>query len=324
MKFDVTGRISSPTSSAARTESIDSSSQSRRASEVINEESPKAPPERRASDTTKSGYGPFQANGIASSKPPRQPIHYPIRPAQITTTQPVHLPKPKEIDISHFDSIIYSQPDASTPPPEIIDLPTTSPSSSLPPKPTTPPSATPPKDEPLYLSIDPRIHWPQPHSQTWLAAKQGEIHARGKKKANFGRAAQSLQKQQQQQQGEKQAASFEENLPDKIAENAAWVRALRRLRGMPPSLLVGRGGSELGDGAATEISSSGGSVSGGGGGNGGEGGVLGLGPGPQTRGRRSQQQPQGIMGKRIGNSGVVVVTGLNGAQLGGLGLRRDV
>jgi hypothetical protein len=318
MKFDVTGRISSPVPSAARAESIDSSNQSRRASEVINGESPKAPPERRASDT-KSGYGPFQANGIASSKPPPQKIHYPIRPAQITTTQPLHLPKPKEIDISHFDSIIYSQPDASTPPPEIIDLPATSPpSSSLPPKPTTP--SPPPKDEPLYLSVDPRIHWPQPHSQTWLAAKPDEIHARGRKKTNFGRAAQSLQRQQQQQ-GEKQAASFEESLPEKIAENAAWVRALRRLRGMPPALLVGRGGSELGDGNVTEVSSCGGSVSGGNG-NGGEGGVPGLGL-PQRRGRRSQQQ-QGISGKRVGNSGMVVVTGLNGAQLGGLGLRRDV
>ncbi len=155
-------------------------------------------------------YGPFQVNGTTFSNPSR--IHLPIKPAQTLPT--------KKIDTALFDASIYAQPGASSPPPGV----------ALPAFLTAPPSQQ-QKDEPLY---------PQPHSVPWHAAKQAEIQARGRKKANFGRAAQSLRRQhQQQRQG---GEDLDETLlPEKIAENPVWMRALRRLRGSGLTVQDGSG-----------------------------------------------------------------------------------
>ncbi|KAK4042684.1 hypothetical protein C8A01DRAFT_13707 [Parachaetomium inaequale] len=320
-------KTSSAASSATLTGSIDSSGQARRLSELSNGQSQKAPPDRTRPDA-QTGYGPFQANGITASKPPPQKIHFPIRPAQITKTQPVQLPKTKEIDTSKFDALIYSQPGAASPPPD-VDLTTT----TAPPKPTTTSTTTttttttstspekeppqPPKeeeDEPLYLDIDPRIHWPQPHSPAWHAAKRQEIQTRGNKKANFGRAARSLRRQQQQQrEGDQQGVvALEDSLPEKMAENPAWVRALRRLRGLPPLSSSAAAASSAASSCQGEDH---GSVGG--------GGSSINGSGVERKGRKPPGVggATGVTGKRLGNSGVVVVSGLNGAQMMG-GMRR--
>ncbi len=279
---------SNPAPPAARP-ATDSTRHTRRRSELPNGQHQKTLPERRKS-VAQSPYGPFQANETTSSKPPR--IHIPIKPALIT--KPVQRPPPKEIDTARFDALIYAQEGASSPPPDIdltltplpkkpAELPDPLPSHHQP-QPEEPPQ----KDEPLYLPIDPRTHWPQPHSASWHAAKQAEIQARGRKKANFGRAVESLRRQnlQLQQQGEEHPE--EVGLPEKILENPAWVRALRRLRGEAvEGLREGGGGSAEGSGAE--------------------------GPGGgDKRGRRQN----GVVGKRVGNSGVVVVSGLSGAQMG--------
>ncbi|KAK4138829.1 hypothetical protein BT67DRAFT_431331 [Trichocladium antarcticum] len=154
--------------------------------------------------------------------PPRpipQTIHFPNHP----TPTPAPTPQPqKTIDPSHFDSLIYSQPDASTPPPDLNHPPL--PAAAAGPSPNKPKHETPPKDEPLYAEIDPRVHWPQHHSAAWHEARQAEIRARGTRKANFGCAAKSVRRllQQQQKKGSGEAAAFEEGLPEKILANPAW------------------------------------------------------------------------------------------------------
>ena len=284
---------SNPTPPATRPAPTDSTRHTRRRSELPNGPHHKVLPDRRKSEA-QSPYGPFQANGAASSKPPQ--IHMPIKPAQIT--KPVQLPPNKEIDTARFDALIYAQEGASSPPPDIdITLPalpkkTAEIPDPIPENQQQQPQQPPQKDEPLYLPIDPRTHWPQPHSASWHAAKQAEIQSRGRKKANFGRAVQSLRRQnlqlQQQVQGEEHLE--EVSLPEKILENPAWVRALRRLRGETVEGLEGDGGSAEGSGAE--------------------------GPGPAAGRGRRQAGGGGIVGKRVGNSGVVIVTGLSGAQMG--------
>ncbi|KAH6641669.1 hypothetical protein F5144DRAFT_643125 [Chaetomium tenue] len=208
-------------------------------------------------------------------------------------------------DTARFDALIYSQRDASSPPPGIDLIPTTLPP---PPPPTQSatstaaetPSQNQPQDEPLYLDIDPRIHWPQEHSAAWHTAKLAEIRARGNRKANFGRAAQSLRRQQRE--ADAQAVPFEETLPEKMAENPAWVRALRRLRGLP---LVGAGAG-AGTGAGSASSASGLDEDWGG------GGVNGA---DRKARKHGSSNVGGVTSKRVGNSGLVIVSGLNGAQM---------
>jgi hypothetical protein len=205
----------------------------------------------------------------------------------------------KKIDTTQFDAVVYSQPGASTPPPG-VELATIEPTE--PPLGCELPIATDTgvkkdgiEDEPLFLDIDPRRHWPQPHSAAWLAAKQREIRARGKKKANFGRAAESLRRQRQEMA--KQAMTFEDTLPEKIFENPAWVRVLRKLNGLPPApeeenSINGR--SESTDTNGVEA----------------PGQEQGQEQGQQKKGRK----PGRITGKKVG-PGRVVVTGLNGVEL---------
>lgn len=128
-------------------------------------------------------------------------------------------------DLSEFDRLVYAQEGARNPPPEVCLLITPAASAT---EAKSNDSDHPPQDEPLYLDIDPRIHWPQPHTEAWLAKKQAEIEARGGRKANFGQAAQRLR----QQRLAEEALPFEDTLPEKIASNPAWVRILKRLNGM--------------------------------------------------------------------------------------------
>ncbi|KAH8902731.1 hypothetical protein BR93DRAFT_232971 [Coniochaeta sp. PMI_546] len=117
-----------------------------------------------------------------------------------------------------FDSLIYCQAGAASPPRGIsVNLQKIK-------KPPPPPQPEPP-DEPFYAHIDPRVHWPQQHSPEWYEKKIREIRARGGRKARFGKAAQRL-KQQREQEGQ---VSFEDSLPEKIRENPAWLRALKEL-----------------------------------------------------------------------------------------------
>ena len=194
---------------------------------------------------------PTQTNGNTPSKSLPQTGIFPFRPAPSQT--PVSQPprKKKEVDLTVFDALIYSQDGAITPPPGISLNPPTpiSPSapsaSAITPHPIEnlkqEPKVKPEPDEPVFGYIDPRIHWPQRHSEAWHAAKQEEIKARGGRKANFGKAAQSLRKQNQKQL--ELGLEFKDTLPEKIAQNPAWVRALRRLKGLPvPGEDEGNGG----------------------------------------------------------------------------------
>lgn len=143
--------------------------------------------------------------------------------------KPMPLQQPERqrhpFDLSEFDRLIYAQEGAQKPPPEVCLLISPAPSAT---GAKSNDSDHPPQDEPLYLDIDPRIHWPQPHTEAWLAKKQAEIEARGGRKANFGQAAQRLR----QQRIAEEAVPFEDTLPEKIASNPAWVRMLKRLNGM--------------------------------------------------------------------------------------------
>ncbi|KAK3899854.1 hypothetical protein C8A05DRAFT_17779 [Staphylotrichum tortipilum] len=218
---------------------------------------------------------------------------------------------PKEIDADRFDALIYAQSGAASPPsgtslPALPALAAKRATIEAPTKLVDEDEDDDEPNEPLYLPIDPRIHWPQSHSETWHATKQDEIRKRGGRKANFGRAAKSLQRQLKLQQ----TAVTEETMLEKIAENPAWVRALRRLRGLPcsssdesaaPSAVEAEGRAED---EGTLVGRTRGRTRGNGGsvGSGVNGGVNG-GGGSGV-----------ITSKRIGNSGLVVVSGLTGAQ----------
>ncbi|KAK0739975.1 hypothetical protein B0T21DRAFT_151547 [Apiosordaria backusii] len=142
------------------------------------------------------------------------------------------IPRVTPTDLDYF---IYSQPGASTPPrgleiPGLSRPPPASASASSSAVSQQPPKQESQNDEPLALDIDPRIHYPQPHSLAWHAMKAQEIEARGTRKQRFGKAAQSLQRQMEAQA--ELNVPWEETLPEKIQENPAWVRALRVLKGV--------------------------------------------------------------------------------------------
>ena len=145
--------------------------------------------------------------------------------ARVAKPPPLQQPERQRhpLDLSEFDRLIYAQDGALKPPSEVC-LVTSPATSSTEAKSND--SDHPPQDEPLYLDIDPRIHWPQPHTESWLAKKLAEIEARGGRKANFGQAAQRLR----QQRIDEEAVPFEDTLPEKMASNPAWVKMLKRLK----------------------------------------------------------------------------------------------
>ncbi|KAB5577517.1 hypothetical protein GE09DRAFT_1213751 [Coniochaeta sp. 2T2.1] len=136
-----------------------------------------------------------------------------------------HLPaadrsKGQTVSDLDFDSLIYGQEGAAPPPRGV----TVDPQKALK---RPPPRKQPvPPDELFYAHIDPRVHWPQVHSDEWYEKKMQEIQARGGRKANFGKAAERMREQTLREE----AISWEDSLPEKIRQNPAWVRALRELR----------------------------------------------------------------------------------------------
>ncbi|KAK3392099.1 hypothetical protein B0T20DRAFT_456469 [Sordaria brevicollis] len=117
------------------------------------------------------------------------------------------------------------------------------------------PAPPPIPDEPLFLHIDPRVHWPQRHSKEWFETKQKEIQARGGRKANFGKAARSMHRQLM---AEGPPETLEETLPDKILDNPAWVNMLKRLRDTKPAVESekGKGKGKETAGAVTAVTKS--------------------------------------------------------------------
>ncbi|KAK4241017.1 hypothetical protein C8A03DRAFT_41532 [Achaetomium macrosporum] len=298
LKGSWTENMGNPTRSVAQVDATDTLREARRTSDLPNGYSQKAPPPKETSDERPNTPGPLLAKGCVVSKQPKLFPQTgqtpPVRPAPIAKIKQPVVPNRKEIDVAHFDALIYSQSGAAAPPPG-VELATIEP----PAPPKSDAEIDSPEDEPLYLDIDPRIHWPQPHSEAWHAAKQREIRARGTKKANFGRAAESLRRQRQEM--EKQGVSFEDTLPEKILENPAWVRVLRRLNGLPPSKEEENNNTPNGNGNGNA--------------NGVEGQEQGQGQGQKEGSQQKKgRKPGGITGKKVG-AGMVVVTGLNGVEL---------
>ncbi|KAK4229629.1 hypothetical protein QBC38DRAFT_98309 [Podospora fimiseda] len=147
-------------------------------------------------------------------------------------------------ELSEFDAAIYSQEGASAPPAGFI-LPKRKPLVKTKPQPRVQedamdldddedkPPPKPKEDEPLYTNIDPRVHWPKVHSEEWYAKKQAEIAARPNRKANFGKAAQRMRELKPVEPTPVSSEDFEKSLPEKIQNNPAWVRALKRLHEIP-------------------------------------------------------------------------------------------
>jgi len=130
-------------------------------------------------------------------------------------------PPRKIIDETAFDTLIYQQQGVATPPPE-VRLPA-SPAASVKANKNTAPL---PPDEPFYADIDRRVHWPQPHSETWVNSKREEIASRGSRKANFGKAAQRIKEQKKREP----ALPVEETAPEKVLRDPAWLKIWKRLR----------------------------------------------------------------------------------------------
>lgn len=178
---------------------------------------------------------PVQPNGMSRQEPMRQ-MPFNIHTKKQQQKQQQRRPgQSKALDLGLLDSFIYNQEGAAKPPPGLVLRPAV----SLAKRPETLVK----EDEPLYADIDPRIHWPQPRSEAWHEAKQNEIKERGGRKAQFGKAALRL-RQQRLEEGEPD--SFEETLPDKIVENPAWVRMLKRLHNIEDEIAAVGGANGVG------------------------------------------------------------------------------
>ncbi|EGO60281.1 hypothetical protein NEUTE1DRAFT_127197 [Neurospora tetrasperma FGSC 2508] len=204
------------------------------------------------SDSESDSEEQLEPEPQVESGPPPEPASVPEPPQQEPQAKRTELqqsqksqqevrsrePVPPDIEPEPIlESVSQAQPK-----PKLIPQPIANPTPQLSPrKQASPPpkkSPTPVPDEPLYAHIDPRIHWPQRHSQEWFEAKQKEIQARGKRKANFGRAAQSMHRQRV---AEGPPETLEETLPDKVLDNPAWVDMLKKLRDMKPVTGSGKG-----------------------------------------------------------------------------------
>ncbi|KAH0425043.1 hypothetical protein CcaCcLH18_11186 [Colletotrichum camelliae] len=93
----------------------------------------------------------------------------------------------RTVDQHKFDAMIYTQPEAAPPPPEVFITPAPTRSNST--------SAGEESHKPFYMRIDPRIHWSHDRSDEWFEQKMEEIKARGGRKANFGKAAYRMRQQ---------------------------------------------------------------------------------------------------------------------------------
>ncbi|KAH7633838.1 hypothetical protein B0T09DRAFT_355725 [Sordaria sp. MPI-SDFR-AT-0083] len=160
------------------------------------------------------------------------------------TPTPVTQPKPTKSLLPHTTSTVstYEQSLLSASAAAAAGAVVTATLPTVPTKPLQPPVS----DEPLFAHIDPRIHWPQRHSQEWFEAKQKEIQARGRRKANFGKAARSMHRQRV---AEGPPETLEDTLPDKVLDNPAWVDMLKTLQDMKP--VAGKGKGNESSGTAT-------------------------------------------------------------------------
>lgn len=172
-----------------------------------------------------------------------QLIHQPIAgptpqlsPREQANSLPTKVPAPVEQPKSAETLLPHTTPTVSTYEQNLLSVSTAAAATAAIPTPPTKPAQTPIPDEPLFLRIDPRVHWPQRHSQEWFEAKQKEIRARGNRKANFGKAARSMHRLRM---AEGPPENFEETLPDKMLDNPAWVAMLKRLHETKP--MVGSG-----------------------------------------------------------------------------------
>ncbi|KAK4162570.1 hypothetical protein QBC43DRAFT_73836 [Cladorrhinum sp. PSN259] len=190
-------------------------------------------------DASKPKMSNRVSSKITSLPPPLKPVSKLNIPSRPSVSLPVPSPKlpASPIEPTELDMLIYSQEGASTPPPGLTipkrkaSMPQPRQDDAICLDEDAPPPPKPKEDEPLYANIDPRVHWPQDHSEEWYARKQIEIAARGKRKDNYGKAAQRLREQRLS----KPAVSpeeFENSLEEKIQSNPAWVRALKRLNGL--------------------------------------------------------------------------------------------
>ncbi len=79
-----------------------------------------------------------------------------------------------------------------------------------------------PQEAPLFARIDPRIHWAWPSPSTWQEAQEQEIRARGRRKAQFGRAAERMAERRRKEGG---LVTVEDRIPDRFKGNDSWLRA---------------------------------------------------------------------------------------------------
>lgn len=129
----------------------------------------------------------------------------------ITRTPPLEKQRrhlAETLDSSALDRFIYAQEASSEPPPGVAK-----PLEQEPKK----------RQEVYYANIDPRSHWTRPHSDEWYKKKEEEIKARGGRKANFGKAAQRMREQMSKEDPD----AWEQNLPDRVRNNEAWLGAMR-------------------------------------------------------------------------------------------------
>jgi hypothetical protein len=176
-------------------------------------------PRERDSPRTKNkhhGASEAETNGLNGVTKETHPIT-----SNGSSRKEVQVEESQNQAVAHmnFDALIYGQPGASAPPPGLI----------LPEKDSSTAKIQ-SKEEPHFAHLDPRLHWPQVHSQSWYNAKQEEIKARGGRKANFGRAAERMREQRLKEK----PVSFEDNLPDDIKSDANWVQALKSFNDQKP------------------------------------------------------------------------------------------
>ncbi|KAK4453833.1 hypothetical protein QBC34DRAFT_194704 [Podospora aff. communis PSN243] len=154
-----------------------------------------------------------QPKGALKTKTIRSPLVLPTKPVPQNR---------KVVDESFFDNVVYRQDGAATPPPQ-VRIPA-SPAGSV----EAIKAAEPlPPDEPFYADIDPRIHWPQPHSEAWMEAKQNEIEMRGRRKAKFGKAAQRIREQRLLEE----TKPLDDAVPEKVRRDPTWLRVWKQLHG---------------------------------------------------------------------------------------------
>jgi hypothetical protein len=173
---------------------------------------------------------PLRESGVSKAPPFPKTVdeldmsHFLEQGSMPKPTRP-ELRKPR-VDMDSLDALIYRQEGASRPPPEVkVKLDVT----KVKEQDATPSIDAPqPQSAPHYGHIDPRIHWPQPHSAAWHEAKQEEIQARGGRKARLGKAAESLRKVRSQENSLK----FEDTLPEKIQDDPDWVRFIKKMSGI--------------------------------------------------------------------------------------------